>query len=186
MIIVIGDRDFLFSLEVIGYFNGYCVSGLSKEPLWILVIVAVIVKYLKLVSLLSARMNACLGRVPPTGLSCSSLTWSLYAWMYWFFSFQELRSQGAKEWHSVWLWMQYFFQINWPSRSVAFAWMYWMYLFLGLSVHLHSLQEPVWIPQYSNVPILPDFVQTMSFYWFSSVEACLPGNTVLKIVYIDY
>ena len=30
-------------------------------------------------------------------------------------------------------------------------------------------------------PILPDFVQNVSFYCFSSVEACLPGNTVLKL-----
>ena len=28
------------------------------------------------------------------------------------------------------------------------------------------------------VPILPDFVQNVSFYCFSSVEACLPGNTM--------
>ena len=42
----------------IGYCIGYCMN---------------IVKYLKLVYLLSARMNAFKGRVPPTGLSCSSL-----------------------------------------------------------------------------------------------------------------
>ena len=53
----------------------------------------------------------------------------------------------------LWLYMQYFFQIT------------------GL--------PGVW-PLYA--PILPDFVQNMSFYCFSSVEACLPGNTVLKLL----
>ena len=77
MIILLKDRDFLFSLEVIDILMvilciwpfegatvniGYCGSYFMN-----------IVKYLKLVSLLSAHMNACLGRVPPTGLSCSSL-----------------------------------------------------------------------------------------------------------------
>ena len=42
----------------IGYCSGYFMN---------------IVKYLKMIALLSARMNACLERVPPTGLSCSSL-----------------------------------------------------------------------------------------------------------------
>ena len=40
------------------------------------------------------------------------------------------------------------FLSDWPSRSVAFC------MKVSLSALLHSLQEPVWIPQYSNVPIL--------------------------------
>ena len=94
MIIVIGDRDFLFSLVVISYFNGYCVYLAFRRSHCEYWLFYEYCKYLKLVSLLSAHMNACQGRVPPTGLSCSSLNIGPRMNV---LAFQELRSQGVKE-----------------------------------------------------------------------------------------
>ena len=57
-----------------------------------MVIVAVIVKYVKLVSLLVARMNACLGRVPPRS---RSLLVCLNVLAFQFSGAEEPRSQGV-------------------------------------------------------------------------------------------
>ena len=100
---------------------------------------------------------------------------------------------GAKEARSqtgMWPRMQYFFQINWSSWSVPFVWMYWMYLFLGLFQHFfvvcrsqcESKPSPnillfLFPCSLLNYQIL---YKMCHFTYFSSVEACLPGNTVLN------
>ena len=105
MIIVLKDRDFLFSLEVIGILMvisciwpfkgatvniGYCSSYfMNIGNIWNWSLCSLFVWML----------------VREGCHNWSKLLlieyWLLYAWMYWPFSFQELRSQGAKEWHHV-------------------------------------------------------------------------------------
>ena len=72
MIIVIGDRNFLFSLEVISYFNGFFMYLAFQRSHC--EFIGYCSSYCKIFETgLFARMNACQGRVPPTGLSYFTL-----------------------------------------------------------------------------------------------------------------
>ena len=93
---------------------------------------------------------------------------------------KEPRSPGVTPWVGLEC-MQYFFQIGLPE-----VWHFvWMYLFQHFFIVCRSQCEFPNILMFlfsMFAPILPDFIQNVSFYCFSSVEACLPGNTVLKLL----
>ena len=70
-----------------------------------------------------------------------------------------------------------YLSLSWPF--VAFSY------FAGASVNL-SLSPNISFKCFVHLQFHASFVQMCHFAYFSSVEACLPGNTVLKLYLTVY
>ena len=101
---------------------------------------------------------------------------------------KEPRSQGAKEWHCVLALnvCNISFRLAFPEcglcmnvLNVSLSWPF-QHIFVVCRSQCESPNILMFL-LFTFTPILPDFVQNVSFYCFSSVEACLPWNTVLKL-----
>ena len=165
------------------------IQHFSKEPLWILVIVKYFMN-------MFAHMNACKGRMQPINWS---LLWPFsacsYVWMYWPLV-TGANSQGATDRQTgLWPWMCECFEcipfrcsLAFPECGPISISMYLSPLaFSALLVLCRSQCESESSPNISFKCfehlhwIHTRFVQMCHFAYFSSVEACLPGNTVLNV-----
>ena len=124
-------------------------------------------------------MNACLGRVPPRS---RSLLVCLNVLAFPFSGAKEPRSDTV-----LWLCMNISFSLlAFPEcglcmnvLNVSLSWPF-QHFFVVCRSQCESPNILMFLFS-TCAPILPDFVQYVSFYCFNSVAACLPGNTVLKL-----
>ena len=143
----------------------FCVSVFLKEPLWILIIVKILETGLLIWMLVR---EGCHHRLVSSVVSLNLLV-CMNVLAFQFSGGKEQRSQGVKPGCGL-EWMlecrKYFFQIHWSSLSVAFV---WMCLFCSIFVLCRSQWESkpfsnILMLIFSFTPILPDFVQNVSFY----------------------
>ena len=106
--------------------------------------------------------------------------------MYWPFSFQELRSKGAKESdrvvavYAIFLLDSLVFSECGLSMNISLSWPFVAFsYFAGASVNL-NLPPNILMFLFSHSLIYYQILYKMChFTYFSSVETCLPGNIVL-------